>query len=86
VDELARQIATGGTFGLILGLCVAVYGYATGRVRVGSVVDTDRRQEAERREANESILRAERNEAIKLAQSYADQFERALDIIESQSK
>jgi hypothetical protein len=84
--DLSQQIATGGTFGLILALLVAVYGYSTGRVRVGSVVDADRKEEATRRDTNEAILRAERNEAIKLAQSYADEFERALDIIEGQQK
>lgn len=71
MDELARNIATGGTFGLILALVVAVWAFATGRVRPGSVVDR-----------NEARLLAERDEAIALARSYGDQFERALDIIE----
>ena len=82
IDDLSRAIATGGTFGLILALLVAVWALATGRVISGSAAKT----EAERRDSNEAILRAERNEAIKLAQSYADEFERALDIIEGQSK
>lgn len=86
MDDLARAIATGGTFGLILALLVAIWGYATGRVRVGSVVDAEKAVEAKRRDDNEAVLRAERNDAIKLAQSYADQFERALDIIEGQQK
>ena len=82
MDELARAIATGGTFGLILALLVAVWAFATGRVVSGAAMKT----EGERRDANEAILRAERNEAIKLAQSYADEFERALDIIEGHAR
>lgn len=83
MDELARAIATGGTFGLILALVIALWWFGTGRGRVGSIVDAEKKVEAERRDAVEGQLRSERNEAIKLAQSYADQFERALDVIEA---
>ncbi len=82
MDELARAIATGGTFGLILALVVALWWFATGRGRVGAVVDAEKRAEAERRDAREAQLTRERDEAIALQRSYADQFERALDIIE----
>jgi hypothetical protein len=85
LDELARAIATGGTFGLILALLVAVWAFATGRVRVGSVVDADRKAEAERHAIEVTGLRTERNEALSLVKVAQDNFATALDIIEGRT-
>jgi len=86
MEDLARAIATGGTFGLILGLTVALWWFATGRGRVGAIVDAEKKEEAQRRDQREAQLTKERDEALALSKVYADQFERALDIIEGKAK
>ena len=65
---------------------VGLIAYALGFVRPGRLVDKDKADAEARHERIENRLVAERDTAIALAQSYADQFERALDIIEGRAK
>lgn len=64
---------------------VGIIAYATGFIRPGRLVDKDKLADRERSDKTEARLIAERDQAIALAQSYANEFERALDIIENKA-
>lgn len=81
--DLAHDIAAGGTVGLILGLCVAVWAYATGFTRGGSQVDKDKADEAVRRDKREAELVAERDDWKTLAQGSTPEIKRLGDLLAS---
>lgn len=87
-----EQIRAFLDLGLPGAFVVALVAFALDYIRSGRAVDkqlakieADRAIERARDERVEARLVAERDTAIALAQSYGDQFERALDIIEAKA-
>lgn len=72
MDELAQQIAAGGTFGLIIALLVGLWALATGFVRVGKLVDK-----------NEEKLVTDRDQWRTMAETSIAKLGRLTDVLEA---
>lgn len=83
MEDLARLVATGGTVGLIMALLVALWYFATGRGRVGSMVDKAIEKREAERDKREAELIAERDAWKVLAQGATPEIARLANLLES---